>query len=200
MKIRFLLACLIGSSLVATPMAFSANLNAMKVTKYKTYNHNIWLYSLNGDVQQNVSGYKYDDFLGAEIISLNATSYNQVNGEYWSISCDYPADKAVVSINKVNGKNWILSLKATLDPADPRCGSYNVATPVVIDLSGNANDVYHGSSSGQGKSTHLGNSWKYSYQSEEFSADLAGTVNSMSATLSGYATVSRNSNLQKIIK
>ena len=200
MKIRFLLACLIGSSLVATPMAFRANLNVLKVTKYKTYNHNIWLYSLNGDVQQNVSGYKYDDFLGAEIISLNATSYNQVNGEYWSISCDYPADKAVVSINKVNDKNWILSLKATLDPADPRCGSYNVATPVVIDLSGNANDVYHGSSSGQGKATHLGNAWKYSDQSEEFSADLLGTVNSMSATLSGYATVSRNSNLQKIIK
>ena len=58
MKIRFLLACLITSSLVVTPVAFSANLNAMKVTKYKTYNHNIWLYSLNGDVQQNVSGFK----------------------------------------------------------------------------------------------------------------------------------------------
>lgn len=200
MKIRFLAAYLIGSSLIVTPVTFSADLNAMKVTKYKTYNHSIWLYSLNGDVQQDVSGYKYDDFSGVERISFNATSYNQVNGEYWSIFCDYPAGTAVVSIDKVNNKNWILSLKATLDPADPQCGSYNVATPVVIDLSGNTNDVYQGSSSGQGKSTYLGNAWKYNYQSDEFSVDLAGTVNSMSGTLSGYATVSRNSNLQKIIK
>lgn len=200
MKTRFLVALIISSSLMTTPIAFSANLNSAHVTKYKTYNNYIWLHSLNGDIQQNVSGNKYDDLLGAERISLNATSYNPVNGDYWSIFCDYPADNGVMSINKVNGKHWVLSLKATLDPADPQCVSYNVATPVVIDLSGNDNSDYQGSSSGQGKSVYAGNSWKYNYQNDQFSVDLSGTVNSMSGSWSGDANVTRNTNLQKIIK
>ncbi len=96
-----------------------------------------------------------DDFLGAEIISLNATSYNQVNGEYWSISCDYPADKAVVSINKVNGKKLDLSLKAIWMRLIHDASSYNVATPVVIDLSKMPMMFTTAGRQGQGKSTHF---------------------------------------------
>lgn len=199
MKIRVLVTGLLGCTLMTTPFVHSAPSGdrVQQVIKYKSYYDSLWASFYDGNVSLNVSGSVYDDFSGGVSTSLYAGYFNEETGDSWSISCNFPAGGSEVSIKQVN-EDWILGLKGTLDPSDGNCIASNVTAPVVVDLSGRATNDYRSTSTGYGKSTSLGESWKYANKSYQFSADMTGTVNSLDGPWGGSVSTSRNYNIQKI--
>lgn len=195
MKMKVLSICLMSTFLATAPVVSSApgGSNKGAESQFRSYSDIVSASFYDGKTNNYVYGRLYDAMNGENYVSIQAQHYSYMTGDYWYISCNRPANGNEVSVNNGNGKS---SLKATLDPANPQCYSYNVAAPIVIDITGQANGKHTNSSHGQGKRTNNGETWKYTNQNHNFSIDVTGSVGSMDGPWSnGSSSSSRNRNV-----
>src|SRR5687768_4955883 len=112
MKSRILAACLMGVTLVVSPLAYSAPGNGAQVIRFKTYHDLVAAYSDDGAQFKSAIGQRYNDYQGVEHTSASAFLYDYILGSYSEIACDFAAADIVVSVNTGTGNSV---LKATLD-------------------------------------------------------------------------------------
>lgn len=112
------------------------------------------------------------------------------------ILCNGSAYVGILSVNPANGNT---SLKATLNPSDPSCTTWNNWNEgtVTVNLSGSYTDGGdRRSSSTQSKTYSNGTTSRSTSKYDEFSQTFTGSITGLSGPWTGSATVSRDINFE----
>jgi hypothetical protein len=192
-EICSLLAYVMAATLITSPLAFAAspwkagqgtvNTKFMTTSDYATG-------CSNNDTSCFYAS-SYDDFLsGVRQGYISVSSYSS------SISCSGPAYAGIVSTNP--GGN--VSVKATLNPSDPSCYTYNWnAGPVTVNLSGTyTNGGYRYSRSGKSTQYYNGTTYKYDNKYDSFQETFTGSITGFTTPFTGDASAERNSNREQV--
>ena len=158
MKISTLLAAsIIAAVVVASPMVSSAQNHGTQVTHFRSTSDGASGCIYADTVITCFYANAYDDNNGVPQGYVTVERYDYTTATYSYITCSGTAYATVVSVHQGNGNS---SINATLDPASPDCYSYNVSSPLTVNLSGQYNGNYSSHNNGSGKSTYLGTSYK----------------------------------------
>jgi hypothetical protein len=179
MHTRCLFGCIIAVTLATAPLARAMPGNGAQTEPFKysydvvSINHSFdnGFLSLNASVSDNATGY----------VGYYRQSCDPVTGcSYVGVTCSGPSFAQALSINPGNGN---LTLNAVIDPASPECSSWGAPfEPMVLDITGRFDGVYHNSQHGTGTSIsndpYSGTRERSSYssQSDMFSEAISGTV------------------------
>ena len=121
-----LLAYVMAATLITSPLAFAASPfqtgQGTVNTKFKSTFNSAGGCSNNNTLTSCFSAYSYDDLSGVPQGSISVDTFSSDYSSYSSIYCSGPAYAGIVSTNQGNGNTTV---KATLNPSDPSCSSYN---------------------------------------------------------------------------
>jgi hypothetical protein len=200
-EICSLLAYVMATTLIASPLAFAASPfqagQGTVNTKFKTTSDSASGCSNNNTSTSCFYASSYDDLSGVPQGYIGVYSYSSDYSSYSSIYCSGPTYAGIVSTNQANGNTTV---KATLNPSDPSCNTYNWnAGPVTVNLSGTYKDGGSRYSS-NGKSTEYynGTTYKYDNKYDTFEVIFTGSITGFTTPFTGNASASRNSNRQQV--
>lgn len=139
----------------------------------------------------------YDNLDGVLQGFIAIDTYSSDYSEYSLIACSGPAYANIVSVNQANGNT---SVKATLNPSDPSCYTYNwKAGTVTVNLSGIYTDGGNRSSNtGQSAGYYNGRTYKYNYRTDSFDETFTGSITGFTTPFIGSASTSRTSNFEQV--
>ncbi len=200
-----LLAYAIAASLITSPLAFAAPFQANQGTvntKFRTTFNSANGCSFENMVRSCFYASSQDDFFTGESQSyIEIRSFYRDPGGYYRftgyISCSFSGSAGIVSVNTPHGNT---SIKATLNPSDPSCGTLNwQAGTVMVNLSGSYRDGdYRASSSGKAQQYYNGTTYKSNSQFDEFHETFTGSMTGFSGPWTGSAYASRNTNREQV--
>ena len=114
--------------------------------------------------------------------------YGPTTEQSASIFCFGPAYANVVSLNATNGN---ATISITLDPSSAGCSGENISSPVVLNISGQANGLSTSSRKGSGEERFGGMTFTYHFRESTFSETFNGTAGFFLLPLDGSAVASR---------
>lgn len=195
MKIPYLLASIVATALVASPLAYSAPSHGAQVTHFNSFNVNAYGCFDNYPSYTCFYANAYDDFYSGQRQGDVAVYGYDVTYSYYDIRCSGPAYANVVSVNRGNGNS---SINATLDPSSDDCSNYNVSAPVTLNVAGKYDGNYRYSYNGTGKETYYGVNYKYNSQNDYFGETFIGTNGFYTGTFTGNAFIEHRTERQKV--
>lgn len=191
MKTRYLAACVIASSLVASPLALAAPGGQTYNLKYKTALSVVNLGAEINGVQYSLSANSFDDMDGVQQGSIFVSRFgiDPASGffSYNFMQCSGPAFANIVTVSKTSGA---ATVNAVLDPANPSCFAFN-STALTISITGAPTGSYARSDAGTTTFQYVGAMEKASFQSDSFDENFAGTIGYYTGAFSGNAETAK---------
>ena len=191
MKTRYLAACVIASSLVASPLALAAPGGQTYNLKYKTALSVVNLGAEIDGAQYSLSANSFDDMDGVQQGSIFVSRFgiDPVLGYfvYSFMQCSGPAFANKVIVNKSSGA---ATVNAVLDPANPSCFAFN-STALTVAITGTPTGSYARSDSGTTTFQYAGSMEKASFQSDIFEMNFNGTIGYYTGAYSGNAETAK---------
>lgn len=192
-----------ATTIGAVPLAYSVPggdsqmMQTMRVAPYRTTYDYADGYVYVGDIDRSYyfGASSWGDKDGPFEGSVYVARYDPNTSIYDEIYCYGPEYADALFVDPTNGN---ATVNATLDPSDSNCSSTNVLEPMILDISGQADGYYSGSSAGVDTSRYPDATYSYLRKVDDYSEAFSGSNGFYDGSFSGYVSSSRYRNWQKV--